>query len=108
MKRRFMITRPRWRELSLAALALALVVVVCGIAPAPAAGATPRGCETGTAVDTISAKVQTVEVPAVLPSYGQHVLDATAIGLLLPSGDVECPSLSFSEAVSSRAPPPRP
>lgn len=100
-----MITRRCWRPLPLVALALALVVAVCGIGPAPAAGATHRGCETGKAVDTVSAKVQTVEAPAVLPCYGQEVLRLTAIGLLPPAADAQFPGSPFPEAASSRAPP---
>lgn len=100
-----MITGPRWRELSLGALALALVVAVCGVAPESAAAAAQRGCETGTAVDTVSAKVQVGNVAAVLPCYGEEVLRPTEVGLLPPSADAESPGSPFSEAVSARAPP---
>lgn len=101
----FMITRRRWWGLSVATLTLALVVTVCGIAPAPEAAATARGCETGKAVESLSAKVQAVEAPAVLPCSGQAVLRPTAIGLLPPSAGAEVPASPLSEEVSSRAPP---
>lgn len=100
-----MITRPRWRGLSVAVLTLALVIAVCGIAPAPGAVAAEHGCPTGKEVESVSAKVQAVEAPAVLPCHGQEILRAPAIGLLPLSADAELPGSPFSEEVSSRAPP---
>lgn len=104
-KRGFTITRPRWRNLSPVALTLALAVAVCGIAPAPVAAATQHGCEPGKAVDTVAAKTQAVDAPAVLPGYGQNIRRPMAVGLLPPSADGESPGSPVSEDVSSRAPP---
>lgn len=100
------VRRSRWRWPSVATVLLGLVVAVCGIAPAPpGAAATERGCQTGKTVESLSAKVQAVEAPEVLPSYGQEVLRPTAIGHLLPSADAQVPTAFPSEDVSPRAPP---